>query len=212
MASKACRVLMVYPRFTAASFWNYRAACEVVGARYPTPPLSLITVAALLPPSWDVRLIDRNTEKLTPAHLDQADLVMTGGMMAQMTDTIGIIKLCRAWGKPVVVGGPDVTSSSHLYDEADFRVLGEAEAVMKDFVVAWTAGERRGVFEAEKFQVDVTRSPIPRFDLLTFRHYVKVVAEVNRCLHDLRAAGTVSESAQPVVMLVRQKRGRLRLF
>jgi hypothetical protein len=40
----------------------------------------------------------------------------------------------------------------------------------------------------------------------------KLVAEVNRCLHDLRAAGTVPESAQPVVMLVRQKQGRLRLF
>jgi hypothetical protein len=40
----------------------------------------------------------------------------------------------------------------------------------------------------------------------------KLLAEVHRCLQDLRTAGTVSESAQPVIMLVREKRGRLRLF
>ena len=75
---KGCRVLLVYPRFAAGSFWNYQVVCDVLGARYPTAPLGLITVAALLPPSWDVRLIDRNTEELTAEDLDQADLVMTG--------------------------------------------------------------------------------------------------------------------------------------
>jgi hypothetical protein len=40
----------------------------------------------------------------------------------------------------------------------------------------------------------------------------KLRDEVNQCLRELRAAGTVSETAQPVVMLVRQKPGRLRLF
>ena len=27
-------VLLVYPRFSNESFWNYRKSCEVVGARY----------------------------------------------------------------------------------------------------------------------------------------------------------------------------------
>jgi radical SAM superfamily enzyme YgiQ (UPF0313 family) len=171
---------MVSPRFTAPSFWNYRATCNAIGVRYPTSPLNLITVAALLPPSWEVRLVDRNTEDLTSTDLHQADLVMTGGMMAQKTDTLEIIKICRARGIPVVVGGPDVTSSPHLYDEADFQVHGEAEDIMAAFVNAWTAGERRGVFEAAKFQVDITRSPIPRFDLLTFGHYLYMGVQFSR--------------------------------
>src|ERR1700736_615333 len=140
---------MIYPRFTAPSFWNYHDVCKVLGARYPTAPLSLITVAALLPPSWDVRLLDRNAEELTPADLDRADLVMTGGMMAQKTDTLDIIRICREQGKPVVVGGCDVTSSPHLYAEADFQVRGEAEGMMETFVEAWTAGERKGVFTSK---------------------------------------------------------------
>jgi radical SAM superfamily enzyme YgiQ (UPF0313 family) len=180
MSLKPCRVLMVYPRFTAPSFWNYLETCDVLGARYPTSPLNLITVAALLPSSWDVRLVDRNTGELTTADLDRVDLVMTGGMMAQKTDTLEIIKICQTRGIPVVVGGPDVTSSPHLYDDADFQVRGEAEDIMAEFVNAWNAGDTRGVFEAEKFQVDMTRSPIPRFDLLTFRHYLYIGVQFSR--------------------------------
>ena len=51
-------------------------------------------------------------------------------------------RACHEHGKPVVVGGPDATSSPHLYESADFQVLGEAEDVIKDFVAAWERGER----------------------------------------------------------------------
>ena len=60
----APRCLFIYPEFRSQSFWNYRATCELVGARYPATPLGLITVAALLPSSWEVRLVDCNVEKL----------------------------------------------------------------------------------------------------------------------------------------------------
>ena len=67
MASQSRRapnVLLVYPRFAAATFWNFAAACELLGVKYPAAPLGLITVAAMFPPSWTVRLIDRNAEEL----------------------------------------------------------------------------------------------------------------------------------------------------
>jgi len=68
-AATACNVLMIYPRFMADSFWNFSEACELVGARYPAIPLGLITVAALLPKSWNVRLVNRNTEELSESDL-----------------------------------------------------------------------------------------------------------------------------------------------
>jgi hypothetical protein len=100
MTIDACKVLMIFPRFNTDSFWNYRATCELKGARYPAAPLGLITVAALLPRSWEVRLINCNTENLTDADLEWADLVMTGGMLFQQPDTLRIIEMCRARGKP----------------------------------------------------------------------------------------------------------------
>ena len=179
-APRACNVLLIYPRFAGGTFWNFAATCEVFGARYPAAPLGLITVAALLPSAWAMRLVDRNTEELSDGDLAWADLVMTGGMLPQQHDTLEIIDLCRAAGKPVVVGGPGVTSSPHIYERADFRVLGEAESIIDKFIAAWEAGAREGVFEAEKFQADVTKSPIPRFDLLKFDHYLHVGVQFSR--------------------------------
>ena len=69
-----CNVLMIYPRFSAGSFWNYSITSELLGARYPTIPLGLITLAAMLPARWTVRLVNRNTETLEDADLDWADL------------------------------------------------------------------------------------------------------------------------------------------
>jgi len=180
MTIDACNVLMIFPRFNADSFWNYRAACELTGARYPAAPLGLITVAALLPQSWEVRLVNRNTESLAEGDLEWADLVMTGGMLFQQPDTLRIIEMCRARGKPVVVGGPDVTSTPNIYCSANFRVLGEAEEIMEDFVAAWQSGAEEGVFEAPMGQTDVTRSPTPRFDLLKLEHYLHVGIQFSR--------------------------------
>ena len=180
MSPRPCNVLMIYPRFGAGTFWNFAAACELFGAKYPTAPLGLITVAALLPAEWTIRLIDRNIETLPDGDLEWADLVMTGGMLPQYFDTIEIIELCRAHGKPVVVGGPGVTSIPYGYSKADFQVLGEAEGIIDKFIAAWEAGAREGVFEAEKFKVDVSKSPIPRFDLLKFKHYLYIGVQFSR--------------------------------
>ncbi|MEW6039452.1 MAG: radical SAM protein [Pseudomonadota bacterium] len=178
--SPPCNVLMIYPRFSAESFWNYPEVCELVGARYPAAPLGLITVAALLPPEWKVRLVDRNTEELQDEDIAWADLVMTGGMITQQPDTLDLIQRAHSKGKPVVVGGPDPTSSPHVYDSADFKVLGEAEGILRELVDAWTKGQKSGVFTAPKFQVDLTSTPIPRFDLLKREKYLYIGLQFSR--------------------------------
>jgi len=177
---RAPNVLLVYTRFAAATFWNFAATCELLGVKYPAAPLGLITTAAMFPPSWTVRLVDRNAEELTAANLDWADMVMTGGMLAQHNDTAEVIRIAQKHGKPVVVGGPAITSIPEGYLQADFQVLGEAEGILEKFIEAWTNGERKGVFSAEKFTADVTKSPIPRFDLLKFDYYLHVGVQFSR--------------------------------
>ena len=174
------KILLVFPLFNPNSFWSFGAACEAARARCPAPPLGLITLAALLPQTWEFRLINRNAEPLDEGDILWADLVMTGGMLPQQVDTLAIVRRCKDLGKPVCVGGPDPTSSPHLYDAADFLVLGEAEGVIDAFVAAWIRGERKGIFQAEKFQADLSKSPVPRFDLLDFKHYLFVGIQFSR--------------------------------
>ena len=173
-------VLMVFPRFNQHSFWNLQAVCDTYGSRAQSPPLGLMTVAALLPADWDIRLVDRNADTLRDDDLAWADMVMTGGMLPQRVDTLALIDIARAHDKPVVVGGPDPTSVPEVYAAADFRVLGEAEGVIGAFIAAWNAGARSGTFEVEKFQVDVTTTPLPRFDLIEFKRYSYMGVQFSR--------------------------------
>jgi len=84
-------VLMLYPRFVADTFWSFAEPCKLMGARRPTAPLGLITVAAILPTSWEVCLIDCNTEAVDEVDLAWADLIFTGGMLPQQADTLRLI-------------------------------------------------------------------------------------------------------------------------
>jgi radical SAM superfamily enzyme YgiQ (UPF0313 family) len=179
MRTTSPRVLLIHPRFSPHSFWNYRETCAAMGVRYSAAPLGLITVAALLPRNWPVRLIDRNVEELQDRDLEGADLVMIGGMLSQQRDAKAIIARAHAHGRPVVMGGPDATSSPAVYAEAEFLVLGEAEEVMAEFVTAWRSGAARGRFEAQGFP-DLGKSPLPRFDLLKLQHYLHVGVQFSR--------------------------------
>ena len=172
--------LLLFPRFNPNSFWSLQATCEFYGARCVAPPLGLITLAAMLPSDWNLRLVNRNAEELSASHLDWADLVLTGGMLPQRPDTLALIELCHAHGKPVAVGGPDAMSSPERYRAADFLVLGEAEGLIGRFIAAWQAGAKSGGFEGRKFQADVTTSPVPRFELLNFSHYLFIGVQYSR--------------------------------
>ena len=56
--------LMVWPRFPP-SFWGFEGMLEIIPEKSIMPPLGLITVAALCPKAWNVRLIDRAFDNLT---------------------------------------------------------------------------------------------------------------------------------------------------
>ena len=176
-------VLLVHPRFNRNAFWNYHETCAVAGARYSAAPLGLITVAALLPPDWPTRLVDRNVEQLRGEDLDWADVVMIGCMMPQQQDAKRVIGLAHERSRPVVMGGPDVTSSPSVYAEVEFRILGEAEDIMADFIAAWRRGDTQGEFAAREFP-DLRTSPRPRFELLKLKHYMHVGVQFSRgCPH-----------------------------
>jgi radical SAM superfamily enzyme YgiQ (UPF0313 family) len=174
------RCLLVYPQFSEFSYWNFGYVARMVGRKYNMPPLGLLTVAALLPENWECRLLDLNARALDEALLDWADVVMTGGMVTQRMETRRIIQRAHAHGKPVVVGGPDPTSEPQYYPEADFLVLDEAEVTLPVFLKAWESGARSGRFGAGGVKPDVSRSPVPRFDLAPFGDYLYIGMQTSR--------------------------------
>src|SRR6478672_7047057 len=76
------KVLLVYPVFPP-SYWGFQYALELAGKHASMPPLGLLTVAAMIPGHYQLRLVDMNVAPLTDADLDWSDLVLTSTMVVQ---------------------------------------------------------------------------------------------------------------------------------
>ncbi|MEB3338809.1 MAG: B12-binding domain-containing radical SAM protein, partial [Leptolyngbyaceae bacterium] len=98
------RVLLLYPRFPK-TFWSYEKILELVNRKVLLPPLGLVTVAAILPQTWEFKLVDRNIRAVTEAEWDWADMVIVSAMIVQKLDFIDQIQEAKRRGKKVAVGG-----------------------------------------------------------------------------------------------------------
>ena len=74
--------LLVYPEFPD-TFWSFKRALAFAGKRASFPPLGLLTLSAMLPPSWQRRLIDMNVRPLTVQDVKWADVLMVSAMYVQ---------------------------------------------------------------------------------------------------------------------------------
>lgn len=175
------RVLLLYPLFPK-SFWSFDKALELIGRKVSIPPLGIITVAAILPQTWEFRLVDRNVRSETEADWTWADLVIISGMIVQKPDMLHLIREAKRRGKLVAAGGPYVTSVPKAAQEAgvDFLVLDEGEITLPLLVEALERGETSGIFRAGGEKPDVSLTPIPRFDLLDLEAYSDMSVQFSR--------------------------------
>jgi len=173
------KALMVWPRFPP-SFWGFEGVLEMVPEESVAPPLGLITVAALCPATWEVRLIDRAFEDLRDEDLQWADLVMVSAMRAQRVDAVATLARARSFGRRTFIGGPWASSEPDIVlREADHVLAGEAEEVFADIAAELEQGTARSLYRvAEK--PDATLSPVPRFDLLRLDKYTSMSVQFSR--------------------------------
>ncbi len=176
---KNLNVLLVWPKFPP-SFWGFEGVLEMLPEAAMTPPLGLITVAALCPPSWKLRLLDHAFEDVTDADLASADLVLVSAMMAQRVDTLDILRRCRAVDTRTFIGGPWASSEPELLAlEADHVMVGEAEEVFAGIALALEDGTGHALYRVDD-KPDMSRGPIPRFDLLKRDKYTSMPVQFSR--------------------------------
>ena len=173
------RALLVCPEFPL-SFWSFQKSCRLLGAKTVNPPLGLITVAALLPSEWELRLADLNTRSLTEEDWQWADLILISAMYIQRAGLLALVREAKRRGKTVVAGGPHPTSLPEAVLEAgcDFVVRGEGENTIPLLLEAMRHGKTGIIENGEK--PDLTTSPIPRFDLLQLKDYVTFTIQTSR--------------------------------
>jgi radical SAM superfamily enzyme YgiQ (UPF0313 family) len=161
------------------SYWGFRYALELLGKRSSMPPLGLLTVAAMFPASWELRLVDLNVEPLDDSDVGWADLVLTSTMVVQQRSLREVLARCIALGKPVAVGGPHPTSFSSEIAGADHFLLGEVEETFPRFLADWGAGRAVREYRPES-KPALTTTPVPRFDLLDLSAYGSMALQFSR--------------------------------
>ncbi len=128
------KILLVYPEFPD-TFWSFKHALRFIKKKSSSPPLGLITIAAMLPKEWEKRLVDINVKKLSQTDLNWADIVFVSAMIVQKESAHEVFSMCKAAGKPVVAGGPLFTAEPENFaDEVDYFVLNEAEITLPRFL------------------------------------------------------------------------------
>ena len=152
---------------------------RLVSKKAALPPLGLLTVAAMLPSNWQLRLVDLNVRALDDADLAWADCVFLSAMIVHADSAHEVAARCAALGKTVVAGGPLFTTNHTAFPEIPHFVLGEAEDVMPELVSDIERGALRPVYRSHGWP-DVRKSPVPRWDLIDLRDYVTMAVQFSR--------------------------------
>lgn len=172
------KVLLLYPTFPD-TFWSFKHVLKFIHKRAALPPLGLLTIAAMLPDEWELRLVDLNVSRLAERDLAWADMVMISAMIVQRPSAEELIARCRHAGKTVVAGGPLFTSEPGQFAAVDHLVLNEAEVTLPEFLRDVQAGRARRVYASTRLP-DLHLTPAPRWDLIKLRHYASMCVQYSR--------------------------------
>lgn len=172
------KILLVYPEFPD-TFWSFKHALRFIHKKAGAPPLGLLTVAAMLPPAWEKRLMDLNAADVSQADLLWADYVFISAMVVQRDSARALIARCKQAGVRIVAGGPLFTMEHAKFPEVDHFVLNEAELTLPPFLTDLAQGRAQRLYTTDQLP-DIRQTPIPLWHLANLNHYDSVSIQFSR--------------------------------
>lgn len=171
-------VLLIYPEFPD-TFWSFKHALKFAHKKASSPPLGLLTVAAMLPLDWGKHLVDLNVTKLTQKDLAWADAAFISAMMVQRDAARQVIARCKNAGIQVIAGGPLFPNEYEQFGQVDHFVLNEGELTLPRFLADFAQGQAKRVYATSEF-ADIRKSPAPLWDLVDMRRYASMSLQYSR--------------------------------
>jgi radical SAM superfamily enzyme YgiQ (UPF0313 family) len=172
------KALLIYPEFPD-TFWSFRYALKFIGKKASSPPLGLLTIAAMLPEAWEKRLIDMNVDSLDEGDLRWADLVFVSAMSVQKDSVRTVIERCKSAGVRIVAGGPLFTTDHEAFGAIDHLVLNEAEITLPRFLEDLRNGNAGHLYTTDHW-ADIRKTPIPLWGLVDMKHYASINIQYSR--------------------------------
>ena len=177
------KILLVYPDYPD-TFWSFKHALKMIQKKAALPPLGLATIAAMLPASWEKKLVDMSISKLTDKDILWADYIFISAMIVQRESTLATIDRCHALGKKVVAGGPLVSTEPEEFDKVDYLVLNEGEVTLPLFLADLEKGTPKHIYTSPE-RPDITNIPVPDWSLVNMSKYSSMNIQYSRgCPYD----------------------------
>jgi len=172
-------ILLIYPKYPD-TYWSFKHALRFISKKAAVPPLGLITVSAMLPRSWEKKLIDMNVSTLQTRDIAWADYVFISAMYVQKASVDRVIEECQQQQVKMVAGGPLFTQEYDNYPQIDHFVLNEAELTMPMFLEDIENGVQPcKIYRSDKF-ADLGNTPVPDYHLLKRKSYAYMSVQVTR--------------------------------
>ena len=172
------KTLFIYPEFPD-TFWSFRYALKFIHRKASSPPLGLLTIAAMLPEAWEKRLVDMNVNSLGDDDLTWADLVFVSAMSVQKESAKEVIRRCKTAGVRIVAGGPLFTTEHEEFGDVDHLVLNEAEITLPHFLEDLKNGIAGHLYTTDRW-ADIRTTLIPLWDLINIKHYASINIQYSR--------------------------------
>lgn len=133
----------------------------------------------MLPDKWEKKLVDMNVSVLKNKDIQWADYVFISAMAIQSESTRQVIDRCKAFGVKTVAGGPLFTCDHSGFDDVDHLLLFEGEVTFPEFLKDLETGNPKHIYEWKGWP-DLTRTPVPAWDLVDLRKYSSVNLQYSR--------------------------------
>ncbi len=180
--ARPLRIALINPKFDP-SFFGYDFYLPLLPGRIRAEGTggALPLLAALVPQPHTIELLDENVAPIDFDRLRSFDIVGITGMIVQRRRIRQILSALADHPGLVVAGGPYVSVDQAFFDGlCDVVFVGEADVTWPHFLEAVARGEpHRTVYEQSE-RTDMTRLPVPRFDLLQVRHYRSATIQFSR--------------------------------
>ena len=138
----------------------------------------LLEIAALTPKNFKIKLIDENFDAIN--FKEDFNLVGIGIMTQQTTRGYQIADIFREKGVKVVMGGIHATVlPEEAKEHADSVVIGEAEELWPKVIEDFLNNEVKPFYKTDRL-ADMTKSPIPRYDLMNLKNYKTIWIQATR--------------------------------
>lgn len=141
-------------------------------------PITLLTLAALVPDYYDITIMDENVDELVPGPCDLAAISVICYTAAK---AYKLAEWYRRENIPVIMGGGHATlCPDEVREHCDCIVIGEADDLWPEILADFESGELKPEYR-EREKPDLSRLPPPRYDLIDKTRYnVQNIVQTSR--------------------------------